>query len=250
MPAHRGGSDGTGEPFRHGDVAYASVQVPDADRARGFYAGAVGWQYDEQGRVSGAEPHIGLQSRPGQPTLFCCYGVDDLEQAVARVAAGGGRPGQPTDAPHGRVADCTDDQGTDFALWQIGSARATRPAANGRRPGDLAYLVLEVVDAGLARAFYGSVLGWQCRPGSIEDGWSVERVVPMVGLSGGHERAAAVPMWRVASIEGGVARVRAAGGRATDPARQPYGVTAECTDDQGSRFLLGELQPLVTPASR
>ncbi len=38
-----------------------------------------------------------------------------------------------------------------------------------------------------------------------------------------------------------VERVRAAGGTAADPERQPYGVSSSCTDDQGTRFCLGEL---------
>jgi uncharacterized protein len=35
--------------------------------------------------------------------------------------------------------------------------------------------------------------------------------------------------------------VRTAGGSATDPVQQPYGLTSECVDDQGTRFYLGEL---------
>ena len=42
-------------------------------------------------------------------------------------------------------------------------------------------------------------------------------------------------------IEAAVVRVREAGGTVlAEPARQPYGVSAECTDDQGARFYLGE----------
>jgi predicted enzyme related to lactoylglutathione lyase len=63
----------------------------------------------------------------------------------------------------------------------------------------------------------------------------------MIGLTGGHGRAAAVPMWRVDDIERAVAAVRAGGGTATDPQPQSYGLTSECTDDQGSRFFLGQL---------
>ena len=38
-----------------------------------------------------------------------------------------------------------------------------------------------------------------------------------------------------------VQRVRDAGGSViSEPAEQPYGLMAECTDDQGSRFYLGE----------
>ena len=228
-------------PLRPGDIAYVSVHTPDADRARRFYAHAVGWEYDERGRVRGALPHTGLWAQPGQPTLFCCYAVADLEAALAHVRASGGQPGAPSDEPHGRVADCADDQGTRFALWQIGSGPGTRPSTNGRQAGDLAYLTLEVVDAARARAFYGTVLGWRFHPGRVEDGWSVEQVAPMVGMSGGHRRAAGVPMWRVDGIDAAVARVRAGGGTATEPTPQPYGVTSECTDDQGSRFHLGEL---------
>jgi predicted enzyme related to lactoylglutathione lyase len=35
--------------------------------------------------------------------------------------------------------------------------------------------------------------------------------------------------------------VRAAGGTCTEPYREPYGLMAECTDDQGTRFYLGQL---------
>lgn len=48
-------------------------------------------------------------------------------------------------------------------------------------------------------------------------------------------------MWTVDDIDAAVARVREAGGTVLDePSRQPYGLSAECTDDQGSRFYLGQ----------
>jgi uncharacterized glyoxalase superfamily protein PhnB len=65
---------------------------------------------------------------------------------------------------------------------------------------------------------------------------------PMVGISGGHARATTVPMYRVDDIAAAVSAVRHAGGTATDPEVQPYGTTSTCTDDQGTRFYLGELQ--------
>jgi predicted enzyme related to lactoylglutathione lyase len=63
----------------------------------------------------------------------------------------------------------------------------------------------------------------------------------MTGMAGGSDRPTVVPMYRVADIAAAVERVRSAGGTATDPEQQPYGVTAVCTDDQGTRFYLGEL---------
>jgi len=43
---------------------------------------------------------------------------------------------------------------------------------------------------------------------------------------------------RVADWGAAVERVRAAGGRAAEPERKPYGLIAECTDDQGATFRL------------
>jgi len=59
-------------------------------------------------------------------------------------------------------------------------------------------------------------------------------------MHGGHERATAVPMYRVDDIATAVSRVRAGGGTATDPQTQPYGLMSECTDDQGTHFYLGQ----------
>jgi predicted enzyme related to lactoylglutathione lyase len=63
----------------------------------------------------------------------------------------------------------------------------------------------------------------------------------MAGVAGRSAEATTVPMWTVADINDAVARVREAGGTViSEPTRQPYGVMAECRDDQGCRFYLGE----------
>lgn len=63
----------------------------------------------------------------------------------------------------------------------------------------------------------------------------------MAGMAGGAARAVTVPMWTVADIDDAVQRVREAGGSVLQtPARQPYGLMAECVDDQGARFYLGQ----------
>jgi uncharacterized protein len=113
------------------------------------------------------------------------------------------------------------------------------PAPAGR-DGDIIYITLEVADPARTLAFYGSVLGWRSRPGRAPGGWQVEGTTPMIGVSGGHDRAAAVPVWRVSDVAGAVARVRAEGGTSTDPHREPYGLIAECADYQGTRFSLTE----------
>jgi uncharacterized protein len=252
---------------RQGDIGYASLWVPDIDRAVPFYAAVFGWAYEPSHnprarQVPGVTPPQGLWGGQPRSTLFCSYVVDDAAAAAARVRAAGGQAGDPIPRPYGLVADCTDDQGTRFAVHQppgpaapgpvvpgtatpaIGISRAGTPgAASPRaaaRDGDLAYVTFEVVDSRRARDFYGAVLGWRFAPGRVADGWQVEGTTPMAGLSGGHSEATAVPVWRVADLRAAVGRVRAAGGTATEPQQEPYGLMADCADDQGSRFNLGQ----------
>ena len=234
---------------RQGDVGYASLWVPDVGRAAAFYAAVFGWEYepshDPRARqVPGATPPQGLWGGQPRSTLFCSYVVDDAVAAAARVRAAGGQAGDPVQRPYGLVADCTDNQGTRFAVHQYPAAGPPGAAAAGAaaapRDGDLAYITFEVADSRLARDFYGAVLGWRFAPGRIADGWQVEGTTPMAGLSGGHAEATTVPMWRVADLQATVGRVRAAGGTAAEPRQEPYGLTADCTDDQGTRFYLGQ----------
>jgi predicted enzyme related to lactoylglutathione lyase len=229
------------ETQRHGDVGYAWLTVPDPDRAADFYAAVLGWEYGPGfapgGRtVKGRALDLGIG--PGAPGWHLSYAVDDVAAAVERVRAAGGRSGDADERPWGAAADCVDDQGAVFALHTAGSG--SRSPVNGAGPGDLSYLTLEVVDSTRTRAFYGAVLGWTFSPGRVEDGWQVEGPVPMTGMSGGHTEHTAVPMWKVDDVAAAVERVRAAGGTATEPERMPYGITAECADDQGVRFYLGD----------
>lgn len=232
--------------LRHGDVAYASLWVPDVERAAAFFSAVVGWHYapgsGPQGRqVQGTTPRQGLWGGQERSNLFLCFAVDDVEQAVQRVREAGGQADAPRIEPYGAVVDCEDNQGTPLALVQAAPRPAGAAPDTGAGPGDLAYLVLEVVDAAEARDFYASVLGWQFTRGSVDDGWQAPDVVPMVGMVGGQDRATVVPMYQVDDITSAVERARAAGGTADDPERHPYGTTSLCTDDQGTRFYLGEL---------
>jgi uncharacterized protein len=244
----RAGARGEAPPrawaSRPGDIGYASLWVPDAGEAAAFYAAVLGWEYgpagDPRGRqVPGVAPPQGLWGGQPRSTLFCSYVVDDAAAAVARVRAAGGQAGEPEPRPYGLVADCTDDQGTRFAVHQPPGVAA--PGAAGPHDGDLAYVTFEVTDSRRARDFYGAVLGWQFVPGRIADGWPVVGTTPLMGLSGGHAEATTVPMWRVADLGAAVGRVRAAGGTSTEPQPEPYGLAADCADGQGTRFNLGQL---------
>jgi predicted enzyme related to lactoylglutathione lyase len=251
--------DTAAERLRQGDISYLALWVRDVQRASNFYTEALGWHVaPESGphrEVRGLSMAQGLTDllqstdylaeldvpspRVSGPTGFVVFVVDSLLAGIDRVRAAGGWAGIPRQQSYGLVVACTDDQGMPFSLHEVPESM---PSARPRdmRQGDVAYLTFEVGDSARARAFFGSVLGLRFTPGRIEDGWQIADIVPMSGLSGGHAQTTIVPMYRVDDIEAAVVRVRALGGAATDPSRQPYGISADCTDDQGTRFYLGQ----------
>ena len=148
---------------------------------------------------------------------MCCYEVTDVDAAVVAVRAAGGTADAPRDEPHGRTADCVDDQGIPFALH------------TGYYPplpeSPLAYAELRVPDATRARAFYGTVLSWGFEPGGAPGYWHPRRPdgdfpAPMFGLVGGAAEARVVPTFRVPDVAAALAAVRAAGGEAADRTRR------------------------------
>jgi predicted enzyme related to lactoylglutathione lyase len=227
--------------IQHGDIGYVSVWTPDADRAAVFYSQVLGWRYDPTShRVTNTDLPTGIFTVSGQPALFCCYSVTDLQATRQEIVAAGGTPGETRQSEHGTILDATDPQGVAFAVYQP-AGHQKRPELNGSGPGELSYVTYRVPDSARFRDFYGRLLGWTFEPGHIDDGWQVSPVHPMAGVAGGSRQSTTAPMWTVADIDAAVLRVREAGGTVLqEPARQPYGVTAECTDDQGAHFYLAE----------
>jgi uncharacterized glyoxalase superfamily protein PhnB len=233
---------GAAIPIQHGDVGYVSVWTPDADRAAAFYGHVLGWTYDPQTHeVTNTMQHIGIYPVASAQGMLCCYAVADLQGARRAILDGGGTVGQEQQFDFGTVLDATDPQGTAFAVFQP-DASEPRPALNGSGPGELSYITYEVTDSAAFKAFYSGVLFWTFEPGRIDDGWGIQQTHPMAGVAGGNAAAVTVPMWTVEDVDAAVARVREAGGTVIEePSQQPYGKMAQCTDDQGTRFYLGEL---------
>ncbi len=232
---------GAAVPIQHGDVGYVSVWTPDADRAAAFYGHVLGWTYDPAThQVTNTKQHIGIYSVDGPPTLFCCYAVADLDGARQSILDGGGTVDEVEQFDFGTLRGATDSQGTSFGVFQPNPGQP-RPELNGSGPGELSYITYEVPDSTAFKAFYSRVLFWTFEPGRIDDGWGVQQTHPMAGVAGGATTATTVPMWTVEDVDAAVARVREAGGTVIEePSQQPYGKTAQCTDDQGGRFYLGE----------
>jgi uncharacterized glyoxalase superfamily protein PhnB len=237
-----GPTTGAAVTIQHGDVGYVSVWTPDADRAAAFYGHVLGWEFDPATRqVTNTDQRIGISSVDSAQGMLCCYSVVDLAAARQAIVAAGGTVGQVQDFDFGSVLDATDPSGAAFAVFAPAPGIA-RPALNGTGPGELSYITYEVADSSAFRAFYSGLLFWSFEPGRVDDGWQIQHTHPMAGVAGGSAQTATVPMWTVEDVDAAVARVRAAGGTVIDePSRQSYGMSALCTDDQGTRFYLGQL---------
>ena len=100
------------------------------------------------------------------------------------------------------------------------------------------YLTLGVADVARARAFYGSLFGWQfdASPGQSRYAHVGNTKLPM-GLV---QAAQQLPTlyFRVEDIEAAVVQVVALGGAAEPPAESESGWSCACTDNQGSKFSL------------
>jgi uncharacterized glyoxalase superfamily protein PhnB len=110
--------------FRQGDVVRVSMVTADTDRAKEFYEAVlrVPFHAGSQPGVWNTEatkPHLGIWSPEGvEPQIQLVYRVDDLDAALRRVRAAGGIAGTAERKPYGLKAECEDDQGVMFELWQ------------------------------------------------------------------------------------------------------------------------------------
>ncbi|RSB47583.1 MULTISPECIES: VOC family protein [Brevundimonas] len=105
-------------------LGYFTLDTPDVDKARAFYAGLFGWRFDEASssptyaHVAGSDPAFGLTKGEHKafPNLY--FRVDDIHAACARVTELGGRAAVPAESPSGLSVIVSDDQGVSFSLWQ------------------------------------------------------------------------------------------------------------------------------------
>jgi len=111
-------------PTPQGHAMYFTFQVPDDEAAKAFYGNVLGWQYTP-GSVEGAWGiegnglQGGLWGGPGRQVGWkLMFAVDNLEAALDRVRSQGGRAGEVEQHPYGRTADCADNQGIEFWLWE------------------------------------------------------------------------------------------------------------------------------------
>jgi uncharacterized glyoxalase superfamily protein PhnB len=112
--------------LRQGDAANVTITSDDTDRTRAFYAAVLQVPFTEGHpglwRSDQVTPALGIRPAGGTaPAAQLSYRVDDIAAAVERVRAAGGQAAAPERRAFGLHAECTDDQGLTFRLWQPAS---------------------------------------------------------------------------------------------------------------------------------
>ena len=108
-------------------IGYLTIHVDDVGRARSFFTALFGWEI-EDGHTDGGGGHIANIDPPGSispktaatagSTVTLYFQVPDVAATAERVRALGGTVLSTTDYASGGNAECTDDQGTRFDLFQ------------------------------------------------------------------------------------------------------------------------------------
>jgi uncharacterized glyoxalase superfamily protein PhnB len=234
------------------------IVVSDARRAVDWYADVFGAQrrgephVNADGTIGHAEVGIGDAvlmfaeasdlwpdvpvRAPDSPVTFSHslhLEVDDVDASTERARRSGASvEREPTDQPYGRGSVIVDPFGHRWILLR-------RPArAAGLRQGDVANVTMVARDSRRAKDFYEAVLRVPFSSGH-PGAWRTDQTKPPLGILSSQGAEPEVQLsYRVDDIAAAVERVRAAGGHADDPERKPYGLLAECVDDQGATFRL------------
>jgi predicted enzyme related to lactoylglutathione lyase len=115
-----------------GDLVYFWLSTRDAEKAKQFYGGLLGWRFSEGNapggwNVEGSTPPGGLHGGGGEARANVCFEVDDLEAGMEKVRELGGEAGEPQPTEAGRFSICRDDQGFEFCIWAASGGGARQP---------------------------------------------------------------------------------------------------------------------------
>ncbi|HEY3187840.1 MAG TPA: VOC family protein [Solirubrobacteraceae bacterium] len=169
--------------YEHGVPCAITAVHPDPDAAVAFYTRLFGWEAEDAmpagspGRhfvctLNGREVAAVASARGEGPPVAgwqTHVWVDSADDAAARATDAGGRvvtePFDLLDA--GRTAVLTDPAGAVFGVWQ---PRRRRGAQVVNEAGAWAMSQLTTPDPEGAKAFYGSVFGWETDTFGVGEG--------------------------------------------------------------------------------
>ena len=112
-----------------GKLVHFEVPAKDGDRARGFWSGVFGWQFEDAGMpdldynmVRTGEDQGGAVYTSDEIAgkgVVVYFDTDDIDASIAKAREHGGEADDKQPIPHvGWFARCKDTEGNEFSLFQ------------------------------------------------------------------------------------------------------------------------------------
>lgn len=254
--------------FVPGSPSWLDLGSRDVPATAAFYGAVFGWEFKPFGEEGGGYGFFRLDGRTiaglgplteegaRQAWMIYFHTADAQAAAKAVEQAGGTVRLAPTDAgEYGSMAQLTDPQGAQFAVWQPGETKGGLERADA--PGSLCWTELYTTDAAAAKAFYGDLFGWTSSDVPLPGGGGTYSVLTPAGqgeermhgglmempsehlaLNGG--KAYWHPVFASADCDATVAKVTAGGGSVQMGPEDAEGVgrLAVCLDPAGADFVV------------
>ena len=251
-----------GTDFTTGSPNWLDLGSPDTEAAAAFYGAVLGWQFVSAGPEAGGYGFfqvdgktvaaLGPLTEEGANSAWMIhFKTGDIATTVEAVTAGGGTLRmEPMDVMgEGWLAQATDPQGAQFALWQPGRTAGLELTS---APNTLLWAELHAPDPEAAITFYRGLFGWRSQempaPGmtyrvlSIAEGdqqdASFGGVAPLGDGAG--ELPRWVPYFHVTDTDTTIATAQSNGGSVLMPATDvpEVGRMAWLGDPSGAVFAL------------
>ncbi|MFC3998784.1 VOC family protein [Nocardiopsis sediminis] len=251
--------------FVFGSPCWLDLGAPDVDAAAAFYGAVFDWEHKSAGPDMGGYGFfqvggrtvaaVGPLTEEGARSAWTLYfSTSDADSTVRSAERSGGKVrAEPMEVgEEGRLAQLSDPQGADFAIWQPGRIRGLDAVS---QPGALSWTELCTSDVAGAKAFYGALFGWQTSdvpmPGGQEGTYTL--ITPSGQgedlMQGGFvqlpdEYLPEGPYWHpvfdVADTDATVARITSSGGNVQMGPEDVEGVgrLAVGTDPSGAEFVV------------
>lgn len=160
-----------GTDFTTGSPNWLDLGSPDTEAAAAFYGAVLGWQFVSAGPEAGGYGFfqvdgktvaaLGPLTEEGADSAWMIhFKTGDIAATVEAVTAGGGTLRmEPMDVMgEGMLAQATDPQGAQFALWQPGRTAGLELTS---APNTLLWAELHATDPEAAITFYRGLFGWR-----------------------------------------------------------------------------------------
>ncbi|MEU9337729.1 VOC family protein [Streptomyces sp. NPDC048290] len=253
--------------FAPGSPCFLDLGAPDVRAAAAFYGAVLGWDFQSMGDGEGQEggmfqkdgktvAGLGKLTEDGARSAWMIYySVQDADATTRAVERAGGtvRVAPMALGDWGRMAQFTDPQGAQFAIWQPGTSGGVELVD---QPGSLSWTELYTTDAAAAKEFYGAVFGWQFGDMELPGGGTYALITPAGlpeermhgGLMQVDKEALALangqaywhPVFDVTDCDEAVAKVTASGGSVQmgPDTAEGIGRMAVCLDPSDADFVV------------